>query len=195
MRRSASTEQEPPGGGRGAETVAGAGALEAALEVARLHREPDAYGDLVAGNDSGQHIGARSPGVFGHGKRGRPGRNTGMQHCADMSVVGIETGAERDIEEGRVLRIEGFSREQHVRGADVADEAHIAARPVAPRQTGADRAYPQVIKQEPAEFLSYFARQCRRIDRSRERRQRHGGPVALHHCADSIRPASLPYLA
>jgi hypothetical protein len=43
--------------------------------------------------------------------------------------------------------------------------------------------------------LSYFARQCRRIDRSRERRQRHGGPVALHHCADSIRPASLPYLA
>ena len=52
-------EQQPARGRGGAEHVAGAGALEAALEMAGLHRKPDPDRHLVAGNDRRQHLAVR----------------------------------------------------------------------------------------------------------------------------------------
>src|SRR5262249_47322826 len=49
-------EQQPARGSGGAEHAAGAGALEAAFEVARLHRQADADGGFVAGHDRRHHL-------------------------------------------------------------------------------------------------------------------------------------------
>ncbi len=54
------------------------------------------------------------------------------------------------------------AREQHMRRPGLADQADIAARPVAPRQPRADRADPQMIEQQPAELLPHLVRQRRR---------------------------------
>ncbi len=133
-------KQQPPRRGRGAEAVAGAGALEAALEVAGLHRQPDADDGLVGRDHRGQHVAPRRAGVLADRQRRRPCRNAGMQHGADMGVVAVEARAEGDVEECRVLRIDRLGLEQHMRIAGTADQPDIAPRPVAPRQPRADRA-------------------------------------------------------
>jgi hypothetical protein len=51
-------KQKPARSRCGAEHVAGAGALEAAAEMAGLHRQPDADDGLVPRDDGGQHLGA-----------------------------------------------------------------------------------------------------------------------------------------
>src|SRR5262249_5526569 len=88
-------EEQAARGGGGAERVAGAGALEAALEMARLHGEADANDSLVADDDGGDDLGPRSAGLLRDGECGGPDRDTRMQHRAHMRVVGVEARAER----------------------------------------------------------------------------------------------------
>src|SRR5262245_148849 len=71
----AAAEQQTAGGCGGAEYVAGAGALEAALEMPGLHGEADADDGLVAGDYGGQHVRPRHPGMLGRGERRRPDRD------------------------------------------------------------------------------------------------------------------------
>ena len=152
-------EQQPAGGRGGAEHVAGAGALEAALEVAGLHRKPDPDRHLVARDHRRHDVRPGRADMLGGRQRRRPGGDAGMQHRADMRVVGIEARAEGDVHERRVLRIERLPREQHMRRAGLCDHADIVARPLAPRQPRADRADAQMIEQQPAELAPHVVRQ------------------------------------
>ena len=161
-------KQESAGRGRSAEHVAGAGALEAAPEMAGLHRQPDADDGLVAGDDGGQHLDARRADVLGGRERGRPGRDARMQHRAHMGVIGIIARAEADVEERRVLRVEGLRREQHMRSAGTADRRNIVARPAAPGQARAERCHAQKIKQQHAQLVTHVLGQRSRIERCRE---------------------------
>jgi hypothetical protein len=83
---------------------------------------------------------------------------------AAVGVVGVEARAERYVHEGRVLRVEPLLREQYVRRTGLADEAGIAARPIAPGQAGADRTDAQVVEQQPAELLAHRRRQVGGIE-------------------------------
>jgi hypothetical protein len=91
-----------------------------------------------------------------------------MQHGPDMGVVAIEARAEGDVHECRVLRVEHVRRVQYVRCAGLADQANIAAGPVAPRQARSDRADAKKVEQQPAELLAHIVRQRRGIEIGRE---------------------------
>src|SRR5262245_43457363 len=118
--------------------------------------------------------------VLGRRQRGRPHRHARMQHRPDVSVVGIVARAERDVHEGCVLRIERARGEQDVRGALLAHQADVPARPIAPGQPCPDRAYAKVIEQEPTELLPYFGRQRCGVEIGRERGKRLGRLMGCH---------------
>src|SRR5215467_2058844 len=162
------------------EHVAGSGTLETAPEMAGLQREADPDDRLITRHDRGQHLRSRLTDVLSRRERGRPYRYARMQHRPDMSVVGIEARAERDVHEGCVLWIEPARREQDVRGAFLADQADVTARPVAPGQPRPDRADAKVIEQEPTELLPDFGRQRCGVEIGRERSKRLGRLMGCH---------------
>src|SRR5207245_9098770 len=76
--------------------------------------------------------------------------------------------------------VERARREQDVRGAFVADQADVLARPGAPGQPRPDRADAKVIEQEPTELLSYLGRQRCGVEIGRERSKRLGRLMGCH---------------
>src|SRR5262245_38615798 len=101
-------------------------------------------------------------------ERRRPGRHSRMQHRTDVSVIGIVTRAKADVEKGRVLRVESFSGEQHMRSASAADSRDVVARPAAPRQARAERCDAQKVEQQEAELAAHIVGECFGIKRCGE---------------------------
>jgi len=176
----AAAEDEPRRSRSRPEHVTGSGALEAAPEMAGLQREADPDDHLVTRHDRSQHLRSGLTDVLSRRQRGRPHRHARMQHRPDVSVVGIEARAERDVHEGCVLRIERARGKQDVRGALLADQADVPARPIAPGQPRPDRADAKVIEQEPTELLPYFGGQRGGVEIGCERSKRLGRLMGCH---------------
>jgi hypothetical protein len=174
-------EQEPARSCRGAEHVAGAGALEAAPEMARLHRQPDADDGLVASDDGGQHLGSGRADVLGGRERRRPGRDARMQHCAHVGVIGVVARAEADIEKRRVLRVERVGREQDMRNAGASHGRDIVASPATPWQARAERCHAHKVEQQEAELAAHVLGQRLGIECCGEFCQRSGRPMFFLH--------------
>ena len=87
---------------RRAERAAGGGRVEAAIVMlAGRQGERDPARHLVAGDDRGQHVGARGARHLARGQRRRDHRGAGMQRAGGVGVVEIERVAERAVEQAR----------------------------------------------------------------------------------------------
>ena len=177
-------------GSGGTERAAGRGGVEAAVVVlAGGERECHAAGDLIAGDDGRQHIGARRAGHLASGQcRGDYGRAR-MQRAGGMCVVEIQRMRQRTVEErrtgGRVAR--GVTEHAgiaggHAHGADRGKEGRRALRVVACADDVADQ-----VEHQEAGALHHLGRQTVEADVGGELSEvsgnAHGGcipPVRAH---------------
>ena len=108
-------EAEHPSRRRGrSEYAAGGGGVEAALVMrAGRQREGEAAGDLVAGDDGGQHVGAARARHLRRGQRGRDHRRAGMQRAGGVGIVEIQRMRERAVQQRRAGGCVAFAVAEH----------------------------------------------------------------------------------
>ena len=157
-----SQPEHPCGGGGGTERATGRGGVEAAVVVlAGGQREGDAAGDLVAGDDPGQHIRAGCADHLARRQRRRDHRRAGMQRAGGMRVVEVQRVRQRAVQQRRACRsVAGGVAEHagiaggHAHRADRGEERGRALGVV----PGADDVADQVEHQE-ARALHHVGRQ------------------------------------
>ncbi len=99
---------------RGAIGSRGRGGMKAArIMRGRIERVAEPAADLIARDDRGQHVAARSAGEFADRERGRHHGRARMQRGIRMGVVEIQRMAERAVEQGRHRRRPGFAVAEH----------------------------------------------------------------------------------
>jgi hypothetical protein len=124
--------------------------------------EGEAAGDLIAGDDAGERIGAGGSGHLGGGEGGRDHRRAGMQRGRRMGVVEIERMGERAIQQRRPRRCiaRGVAKHPGIAGAEAeraggGEQSGRALRVMAGTHDVADQ-----IEQQKPRPLGHFRRQC-----------------------------------
>ena len=166
--------EHPRGGGGGTEGAAGGGGVEAAVVVlAGGQCQGDAAGDLVAGDDAGQHVGARCADHLAGREGRRDHRRAGMQRTGGVRVVEVERMRQRAIQErgaggrvaGGVAEHAGIAR-RHAHGAHRGEERRRAFGVVSRADDVADQ-----VEHQETRALHHLGRQPVQADVGGELRE------------------------